>query len=197
MCAAAAEAAAAVWAVLFPDRLLKILAVLEVDVHEMAALIVLYCLVLGMLQQLPPPPKLREKQQQQQQQQPAALQQQQQQPSQQQPYAGYRADLVALLSNMLYGRRSIQDELLASGGVEVLLNNCNLDDTAPLAREWALWSVRNMCRDNEVVQQYIAQFTAVEAVQSAELERMGKELQLDRATNKLSLVDKPKQQPQQ
>uniref|UniRef100_A0A383VNF2 Ataxin-10 domain-containing protein n=1 Tax=Tetradesmus obliquus TaxID=3088 RepID=A0A383VNF2_TETOB len=159
-------------------------------------------LVLGMLQQLPPPPKLREKQQQQQQQQPAALQQQQQQPSQQQPsqqqpYAGYRADLVALLSNMLYGRRSIQDELLASGGVEVLLNNCNLDDTAPLAREWALWSVRNMCRDNEAVQQYIAQFTAVEAVQSAELERMGKELQLDRATNKLSLVDKPKQQPQQ
>jgi ataxin-10 len=154
-------------------------------------------LVLGMLQQLGPPPKLREQekqQQQQQQQQQQASAPQPSQQSQQQPYAGYRADLIALLSNMLYGRRAIQDELLAAGGVEVLLNNCNLDDTAPLAREWALWSVRNMCRDNEAVQQYIAKFQAVEAVQSAELQRMGKELQLDRATNKLSLVDKPQQQ---
>jgi hypothetical protein len=152
-----------------------------------------------MLQQLGPPPKLREQEKQQQQQQPpaSASKQPPQQAFVRQPYAGYRADLIALLSNMLYGRRAIQDELLAAGGVEVLLNNCNLDDTAPLAREWALWSVRNMCRDNEAVQQYIAKFQAVEAVQSAELERMGKELQLDRATNKLSLVDKPTPQQTQ
>ncbi|KAF6264494.1 hypothetical protein COO60DRAFT_127959 [Scenedesmus sp. NREL 46B-D3] len=278
LCAASAESAAAVWAAFFPDRLQSILAVLQVDVHEVAALTVLYCirscstaladmtspaagsiwlhllapvlaassndtanssrstgeptqhqhqqqhasriaapvaafstaapagdtagndnlcllvkavalqydclqqvlravlgrddagrgllqyaaaaaardrdcsgdcvaqlhslglvqLVLGMLQQLGLPPKLREQEQQQQQAAGPPPQPPQQPAPQQQPYAGYRADLIALLSNMLYGRRAIQDELLAAGGVEVLLNNCNLDDTAPLAREWAL-----------------------------------------------------------
>lgn len=148
--------------------------------------------LLGMLQQLAPPPKARQQEAQQQQQQQEQQNQAQQQ--QQQPYAGYRADLIAVLSNMVHGRRSIQDEVLAAGGIELLLNNCNLDDTAPLAREWALWSIRNMCKDNEAVQQYIAKFQAVEAVQSAELDRIGKQLQLDKMTNKLQLVDKPKPQ---
>lgn len=152
-------------------------------------------LLLDMLKQLGPPPK-RQKQD------PSTGQQERQDASlgtaaqqhQQQAYAGYRADLIAVLSNFLCEDKSMQVDVMAAGGVEVLLNNCNLDDTAPLAREWALWSIRNMCQGNEDVQGYIAQFQAVEAVQSEELERMGMELQLDNMTNKLKLVKKPGQQ---
>eukprot|EP00775_Hariotina_reticulata_P010456 gene10456-biopygen12366 len=163
-------------------------------------------LLLDMLRQLGPPPKPRQQQQQ------AAAQAEHQQaptagchtssqpPGQQalhvppivsQPYSGYRADLLAVLSNMLFENTAVQDQVLAAGGVEVLLSNCTLDASAPVAREWALWAVRNMCSSNEAVQKYIAEFQAVEAVPSPELAQMGKELQLDKMTHKLRVVDQP------
>jgi ataxin-10 len=170
-------------------------------------------LLLDMLRQLGPPPKPRHQQQQAVEQavQQQAVQQQvptaghhppgQQQGQQalpvhatvKQPYHGYRADLVALLSNMLFENTAVQDQVLAVGGVELLLSNCNLDASAPVAREWALWSIRNMCSRNEVVQKYIAELQAVEAVPSTELAQLGKELQLDKMTHKLRLVDRPQQ----
>ena len=82
----------------------------------------------------------------------------------------------------------MQDALLAAGGAELLLASCTLDEAAPLAREWALWSVRNLCSGNERVQDHIAALAPVEAVQSPELTRMGMEVRLDQATHKLQLV---------
>lgn len=151
--------------------------------------------LLEMLTALGPPPKTKQQQQrelEQQQGQPLPPEQQQQpQPQQQQPYAGYRADVVAVLSNVLLGGREVQAAVMSAGGIELLLNNCNLDDTAPMAREWALWGIRNACKDNEAVQQYVAQFQAVEAVQTPELDRMGMQLELDQMTHKLKLTKKP------
>lgn len=164
-----------------------------------------YLYSLGLLQQLlkmltalgpPPKPKqqqqreLEEQQRRQQQGQPEPPQQEPQ-PQHQQPYAGYRADVVAVMSNMLLGGREVQDAVKSSGGIELLLNNCNLDDTAPMAREWALWGIRNACKDNAAVQGYVSQFQAVDAVQSPELDKMGMQLELDQMTHKLKLSKKP------
>jgi ataxin-10 len=152
--------------------------------------------LLRMLTALGPPPKNKQQQQreleeqhrqQQGQTQPA---QQPPEPQHQQPYAGYRADVVAVLSNMLMGGREAQDALMSAGGLEVLLNNCNLDESAPMAREWALWGIRNACKDNKGVQGYVAQFQAVDAVQSPELDKMGMQLELDQMTHKLKLSKK-------
>jgi ataxin-10 len=46
----------------------------------------------------------------------------------------------------------VQDEVCALGGVELVLAQCQLDRQSPLAREWALWAVRNLCEGNEQAQ---------------------------------------------
>lgn len=38
------------------------------------------------------------------------------------------------------------------GGVELVLAQCQLDRQSPLAREWALWAVRNLCEGNPEAQ---------------------------------------------
>lgn len=154
--------------------------------------------LLQMLTALGPPPKtkqqqqceLEEQQQQQGQSQQARQEAAQPPPQHQQLYAGYRADVLAVLSNLLLGGREVQDALMASGGIELLLTNCNLDESSPMAREWALWGIRNACKDNAAVQGYVAQFQAVDAVQSPELDKMGMQLELDQMTHKLKLSKK-------
>jgi hypothetical protein len=103
-------------------------------------------------------------------------------------YHGYRTDLVAVLSNCLFGRKAVQDLLLELGAVELLLSCCQLDEAAPLAKEWALWGVRNLCEGNAQVQEYIRQLKVVDTVGSPELEQMGMRLQLDKRTGKMKLV---------
>lgn len=149
-------------------------------------------LLLDMLRALGPPPKTKQEQQRQQEQ-PS---QPPQTPQHQQPYAGYRSDVLAVLSNMCFQQRPVQDAVLAGGGIELLLSNCTLDDSSPLAREWALWAIRNMCEGNAQVQAYVSQFRAVDAVQTPELDRMGMQVELDNLTHKLKLVKKPGQEPQ-
>jgi len=38
------------------------------------------------------------------------------------------------------------------GGVELVLAQCQLDRESPLAREWGLWAVRNLCEGNPQAQ---------------------------------------------
>jgi ataxin-10 len=80
--------------------------------------------------------------------------------------------------------------------MELLLASCTLDDASPLAREWALWGVRNMCQGNAAVQQHVSELQAVAHVHSPELARMGMQLELDSLTHKLKLVRRPGQEPQ-
>lgn len=99
-------------------------------------------------------------------------------------YPGYRSDLVSVVANALFGRTAVQQEVqqvggephtsvrvvsnpvsprtcplhacMQCGGVELLLSSCQLDDTAPLAREFALWGVRNLCASNPAAQVGVA-----------------------------------------
>jgi Spinocerebellar ataxia type 10 protein domain len=47
---------------------------------------------------------------------------------------------------------NLQSEVCALGGVELVLAQCQLDRHSPLAREWALWGVRNLCEGNAQAQ---------------------------------------------
>ena len=102
-----------------------------------------------------------------------------------QPYAGYRSDLLAVIANAAHKRRAVHDEVQRAGAVELVLAQCVVDPESPLAREWALWAVRNLCEGNEVAQQAIRELRAVAAVDSDELRRAGLQVRLDAETEKL------------
>lgn len=45
----------------------------------------------------------------------------------------------------------MQQEVESLGGVELILSQCQLDEHSPLAREWGLWAVRNLCEGSPQV----------------------------------------------
>ncbi|KAL4444556.1 hypothetical protein ABPG77_002373 [Micractinium sp. CCAP 211/92] len=103
------------------------------------------------------------------------------------PYPGFRSDLLAVLANAAHGRRC-QDEVGRLGGVELVLAQCQLDRQSPLAREWALWAVRNLCEGNPEAQEAIRQLHLCTTVESEELQRLGVKLELDEQTGKLRVT---------
>ena len=75
-------------------------------------------------------------------------------------------------------------------GIKPLAACQQVDEDSPLAREWALWGVRNLCEGNAAVQQDLAQLKATSVVDSRELEQAGLRLQIDHATGKVKAVDR-------
>lgn len=65
---------------------------------------------------------------------------------------------------------------------------CQVDDTSPMVREWALWGVRNMCMGNEAVQRAIMDLQPVAPLQNPDLAQMGLQVQLDPASGKWSVA---------
>jgi ataxin-10 len=59
-----------------------------------------------------------------------------------------RGVCAALLFSCSTGCPWVQAEVSALGGVELVLAQCQVDYQSPLAREWALWGVRNLCEGN-------------------------------------------------
>ncbi len=70
-----------------------------------------------------------------------------------------------------------------------MINSCSsqVDAESPLLREWALWGVRNLCEGNEAAQRAIADLQACTAVDSAELQKLGLRVELDKDTGKLKV----------
>uniref|UniRef100_A0A7S3VJ23 Ataxin-10 domain-containing protein n=1 Tax=Dunaliella tertiolecta TaxID=3047 RepID=A0A7S3VJ23_DUNTE len=105
------------------------------------------------------------------------------------PYLGYRGDLLAVLANAICNRPAVAEEVaLEAGAVELVLGQCQLDDLSPLAREWGLWAVRNLCAGSMTAQERIKQLEPVEPVESPELRALGMRLEMDHKTGKLKVV---------
>ena len=68
---------------------------------------------------------------------------------------GYRAALVSVLCNALYGRVYLQNMVIDLDGLACILNHIKLDESNPFIREWALLCVRNMCMQNPRARDYI------------------------------------------
>jgi len=93
-------------------------------------------------------------------------------------YPGYRKDLVAVLANLSFGRPPVQLHVSSIGGVELLLQQCQIDDENPMVREYALWGIRNLCT-NPSVQQQIRSLEVQGVADHEVLSRAGYSLGLD------------------
>lgn len=107
-------------------------------------------------------------------------------------YAGYRSDLLAVLGNMTYNRSYVQEEVCKRGGVEIVLSQCQRPRTdpyaaSPLAREWALWTIRNLCQGSEEAQNAIANLQLLQVLDSEELERANVKVKVDEESGKLRI----------
>ena len=104
-----------------------------------------------------------------------------------QPYPGYRSDVLAALANAAHGRPAVQAAVSALGGVELVLAQCQVDDASPLAREWGLWAVRNLCEGSDAAREAIRELRACAAVDSEELRQAGVRVSVDEGTGKLKV----------
>ncbi|CAK4104880.1 unnamed protein product [Aphanomyces euteiches] len=88
---------------------------------------------------------------------------------------GYRSAGIRALGNLVHRNKQIQDTVRLSGGLEVLLNSCNIDPRNPMIREWALVALRHVCEDNEANQAYIRALSPQEVVPRMDLSNMNVE----------------------
>ncbi len=102
-----------------------------------------------------------------------------------QPYQGYRSDILSVIANAAHKRPHVQAAVSACGGVELVLSQCQVDEKSPLAREWALWAVRNLCEGSEEARTAIQELKACAAVDSEELQKAGVKVKLDEESGKL------------
>ncbi|DAZ96299.1 TPA: hypothetical protein N0F65_008332 [Lagenidium giganteum] len=95
---------------------------------------------------------------------------------------GYRSAMIRVVGNLCYRHKKHQDLVREDGFLPLLLNLCNIDETNPMIREWALVALRNVCEGNEANQAYISALRP-QGVDTAnaqvDLERAGVDVQLD------------------
>lgn len=103
------------------------------------------------------------------------------------PYQGYRSDIVAVLANAAFGRPPVREQISRAAGVELLLEQCQIDDANPLVKEWALWGVRNLSA-SPAVRHTIEQLQAQGVAPSDVLREAGYEANLNHDTKRPRLV---------
>ncbi|THH05258.1 hypothetical protein EW145_g4929 [Phellinidium pouzarii] len=60
-----------------------------------------------------------------------------------------KRDLVRLLGILCYENRAVQDRVRTSDGITVVMNLCVTDERNPYLREYALFALRNLLRENK------------------------------------------------
>lgn len=119
------------------------------------------------------------------------------------PYMGYRGDLLALIANVVVGRPDVASKICslpllpavpspsAIGSVELLLSQAQLDEKSPVAREWALLAIRNLCLVSEEARARIESLEISggtdHVIETEEMKKMGMRLERDRETGKMKL----------
>ncbi|KAK7207947.1 spinocerebellar ataxia type 10 protein domain-containing protein [Myxozyma melibiosi] len=86
-----------------------------------------------------------------------------------------KRQIVGLLSYLVEGNRVAQDQIRTSGGLPVVLSQCNIDDNNPFIREYAILLIKNLLADNQENQDFVASLEAREAVTSDALHEAGYE----------------------
>ncbi|CAI9101663.1 OLC1v1039038C1 [Oldenlandia corymbosa var. corymbosa] len=103
------------------------------------------------------------------------------------PYKGFRKDIVSILANCAYQRKSVQDEIREKNGILLLLQQCIHDDDNPFLREWGLWSLRNLLEGNLENQQVVAGLELQGSVDVPEIADLGLRVELDPQTRRPKL----------
>ncbi|KAI8800494.1 spinocerebellar ataxia type 10 protein domain-containing protein [Cladochytrium replicatum] len=79
-----------------------------------------------------------------------------------------KTEAVRVIGNLSYGCPCVQDEVRRLGGLLLVLELCNYDESNPFIREHAIFAVRNLCEGNAENQNVIAQLEARKATLDVE-----------------------------
>ncbi|OQR91710.1 hypothetical protein THRCLA_08898 [Thraustotheca clavata] len=103
-------------------------------------------------------------------------------------YYGYKSAGIRVIGNLVHRNTAVQDLMRECGGIEVLLNrymkfflyflvyrviSCNIDETNPMIREWALVALRHVCEGCEANQEYIKALAPQGVHSTIDLSQMG------------------------
>lgn len=109
--------------------------------------------------------------------------------SKQCPYKGFRRDIVGILGNCAYRRKSVQDKIREENGILLLLQQCVSDEDNPYLREWGIWSIRNLLEGNAENQRLVSDLEMQETVDVPELTGLGLKVEIDPQTRRAKLVN--------
>ncbi|KAK9468918.1 spinocerebellar ataxia type 10 protein domain-containing protein [Lipomyces arxii] len=86
-----------------------------------------------------------------------------------------KRQLVGILALLVEDSRTVQDQIRESGGLPILLSQCNIDDNNPFIREYAILCIKGVLKDNQENQAFVASLEAREAVTTDALHEAGYE----------------------
>jgi ataxin-10 len=92
-----------------------------------------------------------------------------------------------VIANMSHRRKDIQELIHGTGGVFLILNYCQADISSPLAREWALWAIRNICEGSKEAREAIAELQKLGVEKNTQFDKAGLSVVYDEESNRLRI----------
>ncbi|KAA8894355.1 spinocerebellar ataxia type 10 protein domain-containing protein [Sphaerosporella brunnea] len=81
--------------------------------------------------------------------------------------------IVVIISSLAWGNRDVQDLVRESAGVQVILNQCKIDDDNPFIREHSIMCLRALLQGNPENQKIVEELNAREVVPNEVLDKHG------------------------
>lgn len=98
---------------------------------------------------------------------------------------GLKAEVVRTLGNLAFLHPSFQTEVGSLGGVELVMNQCRLDDKNPFLREWAVFALRNLLQGHAANQKIVEDLKVQAVANPDELSAAGIDANVDPLTGKV------------
>lgn len=105
------------------------------------------------------------------------------------PYKGFRRDVVSVIANCAFQRKSVQDKVRERKGIPLLLQHCVTDGDNPFLREWGIWAMRNLLEGNVENQRVVAELELQGSVDVPEITDLGMKVEVDPITRRARLVN--------
>ncbi|KAK9355937.1 spinocerebellar ataxia type 10 protein domain-containing protein [Lipomyces doorenjongii] len=93
-------------------------------------------------------------------------------------FPSLKQKLIGILGILVQGDRKVQDQIREFGGLPVILSHCNIDDSNPFIREYAVLCIKGLLDNNEENQTFVASLEAREPVTTDALEEAGYETRI-------------------
>nr|CAG8588704.1 8308_t:CDS:10 [Entrophospora candida] len=80
-------------------------------------------------------------------------------------FMNIKKDLVNVISYMSYDNIKVQNKVRKLGGIQLILNQCNIDDNNPFIREHSIFAIRNLLHNNLENQKLVQELSPIEVMQ--------------------------------
>ncbi|CAH0551856.1 unnamed protein product [Brassicogethes aeneus] len=95
------------------------------------------------------------------------------------PAYGFKGDLVRFIGNLNWTCKKMQDLTREAELIPVILECCNIDEKNPFIMQWAIFAIRNICKNNLENQKFIAAMKKQGTVDGNTLNKVGLTLNND------------------